>query len=523
MNIGFDFGTTNSILSFYNPNEDLVQTYKLDGNSGADYIPSVLSFDEDNYISIGEEAKCNIGDEYCEIYSRFKVFLSLEDEKSLKSHGFISKTPKEITKLYIKELIKRFENDHQKIEGLVLTVPEIWLRDDNTSREVLNEILTELKLPLKKLISEPVSAGAYFLHHYKKEREENFNGHLLLFDYGGGTLDISLLETKDNHIKIIERTGLGKGSNFSGSAGVAFDERVINSICGERKKNLDNIKFYELVNSFERRKLETSRRHEKLIDKYLNEKENKSIFKLQCSDKNDEPLGIGEILTSTLIHSFSPLKEDINSALKQIKSSFNIHNVESKNSDKFRIVMVGGFSKFYLSQKAVKEFFNAKDDDKRFETYFKTHDIALAISKGATLIANDIINIDETYPLSVDLVVERLDQKTKFIKKDNINIFTKGDIVKTHQAFGLNIRIKNTGDIILEMDLGLGNKFLLPISKDREKLFPNHNKKSNSWEIGFSVDENSFVKLHLKDIENNEKVTNIGDILRRHQNLIIVE
>ena len=72
MNIGLDFGTTNSILSFYNRNKDYVETYKLDGNAGANYIPSVVAID-DGEIAIGEVAKNSIDDEYLDVYSRFII------------------------------------------------------------------------------------------------------------------------------------------------------------------------------------------------------------------------------------------------------------------------------------------------------------------------------------------------------------------------------------------------------------------------------------------------------------------
>jgi molecular chaperone DnaK (HSP70) len=86
MNIGLDFGTTNSILSFYNKSTNYVDTYKLDGNAGANYIPSVVAFD-DGDISIGEEAKNLTDDEYSKVYSRFKILLNLEDRDRLIAHG----------------------------------------------------------------------------------------------------------------------------------------------------------------------------------------------------------------------------------------------------------------------------------------------------------------------------------------------------------------------------------------------------------------------------------------------------
>ncbi len=90
MNIGLDFGTTNSILSFYNRSNNYIDTYKLDGNTGANYIPSVVAFD-DGDISIGESAKNLIDDEYTKVYSMFKILLNLDDRDRLIAHGYDDK------------------------------------------------------------------------------------------------------------------------------------------------------------------------------------------------------------------------------------------------------------------------------------------------------------------------------------------------------------------------------------------------------------------------------------------------
>jgi len=524
MNIGLDFGTTNSILSFYDRNRDYVDTYKLDGNAGANYIPSIVAIDEGE-VSIGEAAKNSIDDEYVRVYSRFKILLNLEDKKSLLSNGYGDKTPEEITTLYLKELLKRFYADHalEKIDSLVLTIPEIWLRDDYKSRSTLKKIVQSLGLPLKKFVSEPVSAGAYFLYNYEKSQHKKFNGHVLIFDYGGGTLDVTLLETKNNRVKVLERTGLGKNSAFTGNAGVAFDERVITTMCDKNRKKLGK-NYRALLNAFEEKKIQSSSNHERFILDYMRDKDkNRRIFKLTCMADNDEFLGSFNITASNLVNAFKDLDRDIKSILKEISQSFLKHNVDSTNSDKFRVVMVGGFSNFYLSKRSVKEFFHADDDDRRFQTHFKANDIALAISKGAALIAEEVINIDDTYPLSVDLVVKMMNEKG-FVTEETISIFKKGLSVKTHEVEYINKRISQAGNIILSFDNGKkGCNFKIRLNKDTEELFPNYNRPNNKWKIGFSIDDSSFVYVHIKDKYNEEKQTEIGDILEEYGNSIIME
>ena len=524
MNIGLDFGTTNSILSFYERNKDYVDTYKLDGNSGANYIPSFVAIDEGD-VSIGEVAKNFIDDDYASVYSRFKVLLNLEDKNSLLYHGYKDKMPEEITTIYLKELLQRFQSDHalKKIDSLVLTIPEIWLRDDYKSRSKLKNIVQSLGLPLKKFVSEPVAAGAYFLYNYEKAQQKKFDGHVLVFDYGGGTLDVSLLQTNNNRIKVLERTGLGKDETFTGNAGVAFDERVITTMCDKNRDKLGK-NYRALLNDFEQKKIQSSQRHERFILDYMqNREKNRRILKLTCMAHNDDFLGAFDITASNLVNAFKDLDQDIKATLKEIAQSFVKHNVESTNSDKFRVVMVGGFSNFYLSKRSVKEFFHADDDDRRFETHFKADDIALAISKGAALIAEEVINIDETYPLSLDLVVKMMNEKG-FVTEETIPVFKKGATVKTHSVEYINKRISQAGNLILSFDNGKkGCNFKLKLDKDTQELFPNYNRPNNKWQIGFSIDDSSFVYVHIKDKYNAEKKTEIGDILEEYSKSIIME
>jgi molecular chaperone DnaK len=523
MNIGLDFGTTNSILSFYNKNGDYIDTYKLDGNAGENYIPSVVAFD-DGDIFIGESAKNLIDDEYAKVYSRYKILLNLNDRDRLIAHGYDDRTPHEITEIYLRELINKFKSDYRlkKIDSLVITIPEIWLRDDYISRSVLKNIVTKLKLPLKKFVSEPVSAGAYFLYNYEKDMGKRFNGHILVFDYGGGTLDISLLRTQNNRIKVLERTGMGKGDLFSGSAGVAFDERVIRTMCEKNVSKLGQ-KYYGLLNEFERKKIQSSSKHEKFILEYMQDRsKNRRVFKLTCEDKHDNILGIFNITASNLVNAFKDLDRDIKNTLQEMSSKFLKYGVDVTNADKFRVVMVGGFSNFYLSKRSVKEFFGADDEDKRFETHFRADDIALAISKGASLIAEDIINIDETYPISVGLIVKIMNSKG-FVEEHYISIFKQGDSVQTYEVSYIDKRISQAGKLIFAFDNeDKKSSFKIKIDKDVHELYPNFNRINNKWQIGFSIDSSNFIYVHVRDKYGYEKKTELGDILNEYSEAVIM-
>jgi len=517
--IGLDFGTTNSIVSFYNEATQNIEAWKMGGTDGNNYIPSCLSI-EDDEIYIGEEAKSSLVRENSQTFINFKILLYETDTQKLANYNYKDKSPKEVAKLYLKTLLQIYKEEQNidKISSLVLTVPEIWIQDDMQARTIIKEIADELKLPLKKLISEPVAAGAYFIDNHKKRNSTSYDGHLLVFDYGGGTLDITLLEASNDAIKTLERTGKGKDSHSIGKAGVAYDELVVMSVYKEtfkKKLQKNSQDYHELLVDFEREKINNRKIIKKYVSQYEKSKKlDREIFSLRCDE------GKISIKPSILVKCFDELLvDDITTSLKEIQEYFKVYGINVNNHDEFRIIMVGGFSNYYLSEKAVKDFFNSKtDSDRRFETHFTLEDTTLAISKGATLIANEFVELDETYPITIGLVVYCMTIQDNEI----LPVFVKGDSVKTHEIKYTDRIVSKAGKIKLFFDNGRTNH-TITIDKNPEDIYPGYAKVDNKWKIGFSMDENSFFYLYVVDDDGIEKRTELGNIVKEYKDSIIVE
>lgn len=525
MNIGLDFGTTNSIISYFDKKENDVVSHRLGGVNSSNYIPSIVSIGDDGTL-IGVDAKNDIDNESSEVYTKFKILLHLDDKQLLDKYGYSNKKPSEVTKVYLEMLLEKFKEDNQvdKIDSLVLTVPEIWISNNLGSRLKIKEIVESLNIT-PKLVSEPVSAGAYFLFNYNDREEKFFKGYILVFDYGGGTLDIALLDTKDEHIKILERVGKGDNESLSGSAGVAYDEKIIHSVVKERKglllsKNDKN--YYTLLADFEREKITKSKKIELMISNYLkdNSLNNKAIFSITYVSSRKSATVI-EFFPSDFVDTFKSFKDEIDIELGKIKTYCQKNKIDIENSNSFRVIMVGGFSSFYLSQKAVLDFFNANSEDKRFQSYFKAEDNALAISKGATLIAEKLVNIHETYPLTIRLLMKEKN-KYDFLEDSSFIMFSKGDTIENHKPIFLDGTITKPGDIIFEFDYEDGqNVFKHKIEKGMKSLFPNYEEKNNKWNIGFSIDDNNFIHAHIEDKNKNKNKIELGNLINEFKNAII--
>jgi len=516
--VGLDFGTTNSILSFYSDKTKSIVSWKMGGVDGISYIPSFLSI-EDGDIYIGNTAKENVlyGDNI-ESYSKFKILLAETDKSKLSKNGFKLKSPKDISALYIKKLLDTYKEEQniKQIDKIVVSIPEIWIKDNLDARNELKSILEDLDLPNIDLKSEPVSAGAYFLHRYKENHNKNFNGNFLIFDFGGGTLDITLLESNNDKLKILERTGKGNSNDFIGKAGVAFDNLVIKkAIQKQYNENLkdDDKVFLSLLVEFEKRKISKTEKIKKDIEKYFKMKKDTSIFMVE---KKKYEL---EITPSLLVESFNELfKEDINKSLEEIRKSFDFYNIDDKNDEKFKIVLVGGFSSFYLSQKAVMNFFGTRTlSDKRFEQDFTKDDLSLSISKGTALLAKNIVKEEQTYPMSLGIILY-----SPSLERFEEIVLKKGNTIVKNKTKYISQNITGKGVPNLFFDNG-SKKGILKLNHDIDKLFPNSNRPDNLWNIGFSMDKNNFYFLHIKDKLGKENKIEFSYLVKEFEEAIVVE
>lgn len=198
MIVGIDLGTTNSLIAYW----DEEGTHIISNVIGENSTPSVVSVGEEGEVYIGQIAKERLLTHPNETAAAFKRYMGTDKKFFLGEHHF---TPEELSSLILKALKEDAEAFfHKEITEAVISVPAYF---NDTQRKATKRAAELVGLKVERLISEPTAAAiAYGMNEGPKEMK------YLIFDLGGGTFDVSILERFED---IVEVRALA-GDNFLG-------------------------------------------------------------------------------------------------------------------------------------------------------------------------------------------------------------------------------------------------------------------------------------------------------------------
>lgn len=513
--IGFDFGTTNSTISFYNEETKSLDCFQMSAGS-TEYIPTVVAYKGDEY-SIGDIAKKNMTKKGYESYEHFKLRLGQAAHEIIPGK---SKSPIQVASDYIEKLLEEYQSNQNisGIDAIVMTVPETWFREasNRTAREHIESIYKNLGYNVEtqfQLESEPVAAAGYFCWSYANSKEKNptaepYDGFIIVVDYGGGTLDVTLCHVeKGEKIRILERCGHGEYNQTNGCAGVAFDEAVVERVCKNNEISIskEERKFVKLCSAFEHEKIAETKHITEMMKMYYSDPsivEDEVLLTLEFDD-DEIP-----VYCADLAECFEKINRTVlDESLKQIQSYFKVHGVDSGNQDRFKVLMVGGFSNFYCVEETVRKAFGSRTGliDKRFDQVFTVNNKSLAIAKGAALIAQSVVKVEHTCTHNIGFIVVRPDDEDRWIDTD-ICIIEKG--MKLGEVSNpiyapnkVQVRLKS-GVFRIFLDDGRSDgsgRTQAALDESVGEIFPNMDDINNEYQIGFSVDKNLIPTLHIRD------------------------
>lgn len=193
--VGIDLGTINSSLAFTDGNGNVEV---LTDEMGLNVVPSVVLFNEKEKI-VGNRAKNSLNRDNMKRYvSCFKRQIGTDIKRNIAGTEY---SAAELSAMVIKKLLSTFKYKYGKdVYQAVITVPGDF---DSVERKDTVNAANIAGLKNVILLNEPVAAALSYYDGVAKKRRKN----LMVYDLGGGTLDISIFKTTDDSVKILSSAG----------------------------------------------------------------------------------------------------------------------------------------------------------------------------------------------------------------------------------------------------------------------------------------------------------------------------
>lgn len=425
-NIGIDFGSTYTTFSQYDPSVENVSHIET---QNMNYIPSFACMNRRGVILTGNDAnRALVRDPSLSSFRAFKMLLQEANRTNPEAAAHLAPykkenvTPEEITETFLDKYLRKaadLELSHQ-FDNAVICVPELWA--DNyaqmNGRSVLLEICKKLVntegQPLLKqirVVTEPVAATAYYAYrYYKNHNNTPFDGKVIVVDYGGGTLDITLTSIKPKsrpgdpclmEIDALYRTGAGENHPTQiGDAGMAYMENVTRIALAEA--GFVNVPvdgdFLAVRMDLENALMDNTDQLRRLVfteyGKYnLEEMQDKhDIFLTSTYDDTDIPITYS-MLYRVFMNSIHGVLTEHLGKVKAALAKCAESDPVAFSRDNVKLAVVGGFGMFPLVEQTVLNFFEGAGPAMDFtrDPHGTAKDKQRAVSHGAALIAANII------------------------------------------------------------------------------------------------------------------------------------
>ncbi len=512
--LGIDFGTTNSCISIWYNNKSII----VPDSDGTNIIPTVIEISDQNKKIIGKEAylRKDIFEKTNTDTNFKKTFLVYEIKKLLgKKYSELSKQQIELiaydiqsdqddniiiidsntNKLYYPEEIavhlfmsfkaraekyfsKQFGQDIN-LTNSVISVPAYF---NKNQREIIKNSAGFAGLSVIRLINEPTAAAiCYGLGKNVSTDNYNLGLNIIVFDFGGGTLDVSLLNINDGVYEVLGSCG---NNNLGGSD---FDRKImeycINKFVESNKLDLD--KFLEEVEENSLQKL-----------KFLSEQ-----AKIALTDNSNTKIKIDSFYQGiNLVQNFS--REDFEQItqdlIKLLIKPINdvLENCEMEKSDVHEIIMVGGMTRVPIVRYNIERFFNRDvncsiDPDTVVSLGASIHGYMLL--NNAT-IEDKLLLIDRT-SLSIGLetsggIMDVLIGRGTVIPTKKVKKYT----TDTDYIDSINIKIYEGERKFTKDNFLIGDFVLTGIEKQKRGI--------PEIQITFEIDSDGIIKIKAEDLDN---------------------
>ncbi len=346
--VGIDLGTTNSLVAIIHP--ETRKPLALKEHNSSSLVPSVIYFDESGNVIVGEEAKLKLishpqntifsakrlmGKSFDDVKSNASFFSYKVIDDKTDAHvkvqvGNKFYSPTDLSSFILKELKQRAEHILKTpVNKAVITVPAYF---NDAQRQATRDAGKLAGLDVLRIVNEPTAASlAYGLGLNKEESKT-----IAVYDLGGGTFDISVLNISNGIVEVLSTNG----DTYLG--GDDFDNAIVKYWAAKNNITDDDLASNKTLSQSLRLKAEEAKKY------------------LSFNEKFEAELN-GDLLTITTTEFEELIEPFVDKTIGCCKNALKDATLSAKDIDV--VVMVGGSTRVPLVKNSVSKFFGRPVND----------------------------------------------------------------------------------------------------------------------------------------------------------------